>query len=68
MSLKQRLKDEKRYAVGMSLPKARNLSALSPLLKKGGVHDKDNPKTRYKKDRQAIKRQLRLSHGDMASI
>ena len=59
MSLKQRLKDEKRHACGMSLPKARNLSALSPLLKKGGVHDKDNPKNRHKKERKFAKLMLK---------
>ena len=63
MSLKQRLKDEKRHACGMSLPKARNLSALSPLLKKGGVHDKDNPKTLHRRDRRAVKLDLQKQWG-----
>ena len=36
-------------------PKIRNLSALTPLLKKGGIHDKDNPKTHHKKDRKSTK-------------
>lgn len=41
--------------------KNRNLSALSPLLKKSGVHDQNNPKMRHKKDRKAIKLQLQKS-------
>lgn len=62
MSLKQQLKNEKSYMSGVNMPKARNLSALSPLLKKGGVHDKDNPKTRHKKDRKLMKLFLKKSY------
>ena len=64
MSLKQQLKKEKSYSYmgGVNMPKARNLSALSPLLKKGGVHDKDNPKTRHKKDRKLMKLFLKKSY------
>lgn len=40
--------------------KVRNQTALNPLLKKGGVHDKDNPKTRHKKERAKIR--LHLKH------
>lgn len=61
MSLKNLLKQEKTLqAVKI---KNRNLSALSPLLKKGGVHDKDNPKTRHKKERKAVKLQLQKEFG-----
>lgn len=42
MSLKNLLKQEK--SLQNVKIKNRNLSALSPLLKKGGVHDNDNPK------------------------
>ena len=62
MSLKQQLKKEKSYRGGVNMPKARNLSALSPLLKKGGVHDKDNPKIRHKKDRKLMKLFLKKSY------
>lgn len=44
--------------------KIRNPSALSPLLKKGGVHDDDNPKTRHKKERRAVKLQLQKHQWD----
>lgn len=40
--------------------KVRNQTALNPLLKKGSVHDKDNPKTRHKKERAKIR--LHLKH------
>ena len=40
--------------------KTRNQTALNPLLKKGGVHDKDNPKTHHKKERAKIR--LHLKH------
>lgn len=42
--------------------KTRNQVAFSPLLKKGGVHDKDNPKYRHKKERRAVKLWLQKSH------
>lgn len=43
-----------------SVIKTRNQTALNPLLKKGGVHDKDNSKTRHKKERAKIR--LHLKH------
>ena len=39
------------YPIHPSVIKTRNQTALNPLLKKGGIHDKDNPKTRHKKER-----------------
>lgn len=56
MSLKHLLKQEK--SLQTIKLKNRNLSALSPLLKKGGVHDKDNPKTHHKRERKAMKLSL----------
>lgn len=38
--------------------KRRNLAATSPLMKKGGVHDKSN-KAKRKKDKQSLKRTIR---------
>lgn len=61
MSLKNLLKQEK--SLQNVKIKNRNLSALSPLLKKGGVHDKDNPKTHHKKARKAVKLQLQKEFG-----
>lgn len=61
MSLKNLLKQEK--SLQNVKIKNRNLSALSPLLKKGGVHDNDNPKTRHKKERKAVKLQLQKEFG-----
>lgn len=59
MSLKKLLKIERSLNVGQNKlsgkPKIRNLSALTPLLKKGGIHDKNNPKTHHKKDRKSAK-------------
>lgn len=59
MSLKKILKMERSLHNGQNKvnakPKIRNLSALTPLLKKGGIHDKDNPKTRHQKDRKLAK-------------
>lgn len=40
--------------------KMRNPTAQNPLLKKGGVHDHDNPKYRHKKERAKIR--LHLKH------
>lgn len=56
MSLKHLLKQEK--ALQNTKLKHRNLSALSPLLKKGGIHDNDDPKTHHKRDRKAMKLSL----------
>ncbi len=36
----------------------RNLAAKSPLMKKGGVHDKSN-KAKRQKDKQSLKRKIR---------
>lgn len=59
MSLKNLLKMERSLVFEQNKankrPKIRNLLALTPLLKKGGIHDKDNPKTHHKKDRKATK-------------
>lgn len=62
MSLKTLLKTQKMLNQPMPRAKRRNLSALNPLLKKGGVHDKDNPKTRHKKERKNIKLFLKKSY------
>ncbi len=61
MSLKHLLKQEK--SLQTVKLKNRNLSALSPLLKKGGVHDKDNPKTHHKRSRKIAKLQLKKEFG-----
>lgn len=61
MSLKHLLKQEK--TLQNTKLKHRNLSALSPLLKKGGVHDEDNPKTHHKKSRKMAKLQLKKEFG-----
>ena len=58
MSLKQQLQIAKRCANGQAMPKARNLSARSPLLKKGGIHDQDNPNTAHRRKRRAVKLSL----------
>lgn len=59
MSLKNLLKTERSLVFEQNKankrPKIRNLSALTLLLKKGGIHDKDDPKTHHKKDRKATK-------------
>lgn len=61
MSLKNLLKQAKQSP---SSPSGRNLVALNPLLKKGGVHDVDDTKARHKKSRQASK--LTLKRQDWA--
>lgn len=51
-------------SISIHLPKsakARNLASLSPLMKKGGVHDKDNPKTAHRRTRKAMR--LKLKQG-----
>lgn len=42
--------------------KVRNHVALSPLLKKGGIHDKDNPKAYHRKERREAKLTLKKSY------
>ncbi|WP_312100771.1 hypothetical protein [Acinetobacter venetianus] len=38
--------------------KARNPVAVSPLLKKGGIHESEKPRAQYRRDRQQAKQQL----------
>lgn len=38
--------------------KVRNPVALSPLLKKGGIHETEKPRARHRRDRQQTKQQL----------
>lgn len=40
--------------------KTRNPTAQNPLLKKGGVHDHDNPKYRHKKERACVRLALKM--------
>jgi hypothetical protein len=39
--------------------KARNPVALSPLLQKGGIHDSEKPKAQHRRDRKAMKCELK---------
>ena len=66
MSLKQTLKTARQLESAakdgqLSLPpiKPRNPLANDPLLKKGGVHAKDDVRLQHKKQRHAQKRNLR---------
>ncbi|MDO5651205.1 MAG: hypothetical protein Q4G13_03595 [Moraxella sp.] len=60
MSLKNLLKKQKQLAKQLNaLGNTRNIVALNPLLKKGGVHDKDNPKTYHKSTRKQQKLMLK---------
>ena len=38
--------------------KVRNPVALSPLLKKGGIHETEKPRAQHRRNRQQIKQQL----------
>jgi hypothetical protein len=38
--------------------KVRNPVALSPLLKKGGIHETEKPRAQHRRDRQQAKQQL----------
>ncbi|WP_165593484.1 hypothetical protein [Acinetobacter venetianus] len=38
--------------------KARNSVAVSPLLKKGGIHESEKPRAQHRRDRQQAKQQL----------
>ena len=38
--------------------KARNPVAVSPLLKKGGIHESEKPRAQHRRDRQQAKQQL----------
>ncbi|MHA3982981.1 hypothetical protein [Acinetobacter venetianus] len=38
--------------------KARNPVAVSPLLKKGGIHEREKPRAQHRRDRQQAKQQL----------
>lgn len=38
--------------------KVRNPVALSPLLKKGGIHETEKPRAQHRHDRQQTKQQL----------
>lgn len=38
--------------------KARNPVAVSPFLKKGGIHESEKPRAQHRRDRQQAKQQL----------
>ncbi|KXZ65013.1 hypothetical protein [Acinetobacter venetianus] len=38
--------------------KTRNPVAVSPLLKKGGIHESEKPQAQHRRDRQQAKQQL----------
>lgn len=42
----------------MQAPKRRNWTAIAPIMRKGGVHEKSN-KAKRQKDKQAFKRKIR---------
>lgn len=64
MSLKQSLKLARQLEQN-NLPtqiKTRNAVAQNPLLKKGGVHDKENPVQLTRRRRKAMKCELRKTN------
>ncbi len=59
---KQLAENPSRFAQAGKFIKARNQAVVRPLLKKGGIHDKDNPKTYHKKERREAKLALKKSY------